>query len=85
MSRKYSENELSKLRSAMEEYLWKLTHGNNIEYCSYCKKDKIEVWDDNFIPLCSSCNIDVSQMLEYFFDKYPEIIEEILSQGKPPN
>jgi len=85
MPKEYSEDDLTKLRSAMEKHLWEMARGKSIELCSYCKNDKIDVWDKSFIPLCSSCNIDISQMLEYFFNKYPDMIEEILSMGNPQN
>jgi hypothetical protein len=85
MPKEYSKEDLTKLRRAMENHLCEMGRGNNIKLCAYCKKEKIDVWDKNFIPLCSSCNIDISQMLEYFFNKYPEMIEEILSIGNPQN
>jgi hypothetical protein len=84
MEKKYSIEDLLKLQNAMEEYL-EFSKDNQPDICLYCKMDKADVYPDNFIPICNSCNIEISQMLEYFFNKYPELVEEILSDGKPYN
>ena len=82
MQKKYSTEDLIRLQAAMAEYLNMSAKGRHFETCFYCHHEKIEVWPDNFIPMCNSCNIEISQMLEYFFDKYPEMVEEILSGDK---
>ena len=84
MQKNYSVDDLLKLQRAMEEYL-EIPKDNSPDICLYCKKDKIEVRPDNFIPMCGSCNIEISQMLEYFFNIYPDMVEKILSGGKSHN
>lgn len=84
MEKKYSIEDLQKLQNAMEAYS-KFPKDDPPEICLYCKLDKADVYPDNFIPLCAGCNIEISQMLEYFFTKYPDLVEEILSDGKPYN
>jgi hypothetical protein len=85
MQKKYSTADLVKLQHAMKEYLKQTAHGSKLEYCLYCNCEKIDIWPENFIPMCASCNIEISQMLEYFFDKYPEMVEDILSNGEGSN
>jgi hypothetical protein len=85
MQKEYSTDDLAKLQHAMKEYLQLTVSGREIEFCLYCNSEKVDIRPDNFIPMCDSCNIEISQMLEYFFDKYPEMVEEILSTGEGKN
>ena len=84
MQKEYSIEDLVKLQNAMDEYL-EFPKDNPPDICLYCKMEKAEVFPDNFIPICKSCNIEISQMLEYYFNKYPELVEEILSDREPYN
>jgi len=85
MSKEYTRHDLVKLQKAMKDFRLQTFHFSKIENCLYCHKEKIEIWPENFIPMCDNCNIEISQILEYFFDKYPEIVEEILSNDKMSN